>query len=363
MTWRARFFVLSLALVPGCGEERLLGADPEEAAPAAKTAATPLPCEVALESVEQTLGFFALDRQGVVWAAQGKRLYRLGEAGQSAEKVYEFSEPIQGIHCMDQGALLVSTDADRWNPHLPCRLYRSLDGGRRFTQIKRFAASSVLWWSMAHDRRDHLYVGEYGPRGPGQSKRVWKSQDYGESWQVVFTAPDSNGLHLHRVAVDPFTDEVWVTHGDSPFQGVYRSRDQGATWYLERRSQPTAVAFTREAIYWGEDSYRGQVTRCDRQSGQCTAVLEAALLGPYGGSVYDMAVGRQGLIYVPMVKYAEQTHKPTLWVGDGTTWKLLMVLRGKPGAAAGFQHLSPPDRQGYLHLTNLRLAEVCHPPF
>lgn len=361
--------LLLVAGVMACGskEGRLLGPAEEEVASAQglrkPVGAGSLPCEAGLQPMSPTLEIFAVDSQGNAWGAQSRSLYRMGEGGRNAEKVRDFTDPVQGIHFTNNGTLFVSTDADRWNSQKPCRLYRSTDGGRSFVLIRTLRESCALWWSMAHDSRDNFYVGEYGPRGPGQSKRVWKTADYGRSWKLVFQAPDHSGLHIHRVAVDPYTDDVWVTHGDGAFQGMYHSQDQGVTWVKVREAQPTAVAFTRNAIYWGEDTSEGRVTCYDRLTQLFTTVLDASLLGPYGGSVYDMAVSRQGMIYLPMVKYIEQSHKPTLWMGDGKTWKLIVAIEGKEGKAGGFLQISPPDKQGYLYASGNRIVENCHEPF
>lgn len=312
-----------------------------------------------MELVGYHLGFFASEPEGAVLGARGGSLYRILDEGHSLEKLHEFIEPVQGIHVMQSGAVFVSTDADRWDPEKPCRIYRSVDQGATFELVKTIRAGCALWWSMADDRQGNLYLGEYGPRGRGQSKRVWKTEDYGATWRVVFTAPDSEGVHIHRVAVDPYTDFLWVTHGDREFQGTYLSTDRGETWTKVRDAQPTSVVFTEDAIFWGEDTYRGMVTRYDRKTQQFETVLDASSLGPYGGSVYDMAISAAGLIYVPMVKYAEQSHKPTLWIGDGRTWNLLRVIETGAGEYGGFAQISRPDPSGYVYVEGYKMRPVC----
>jgi len=287
-------------------------------------------------------------------------LCRIDSSGRSVVPVHQFADQVRGIHCMNNGTMFVSTDADPWDPTKPCWLHRSTDGGESFTPVKEFPVSCVLWWSMAHDRDDNLYVGEYGPRGVGQSKNVWKTTDYGDTWQIVFQAPDTDGVHIHRVAVDPYTNFVWVSYGDRPHgQGVNLSRDGGATWSKEREAQSTGVAFTSEAIYWGEDNARGIVTRYDRETGQLTTVLEAATRGPYGGSVYDMSVTENGQIVVPMRKYPNETFKPTVWIGSGTQWDLMMEITVPDSVNGGYSQVSPPDKDGYSYVLDHRFEEPC----
>ncbi|MSR84286.1 MAG: hypothetical protein EXS58_15410 [Candidatus Latescibacteria bacterium] len=312
---------------------------------------------VEIRRVKYRLGLFALSPDGQAYGAADKTLYRIVDQGEAIEAVYSFADPIQGLHFLANGYLFVSTDRDRWNPNTPCRIYRSTDQGLSFERVKTLRASCALWWSFASDSQNNLYLGEYGPRDRGLSKKVWKSTDLGKTWRIIFQAPDVDGLHIHRVAVDPFTGDVWVTNGDGPHGATYVSKDGGQQWKWMRSAQPTSVAFTAEAIIWGEDTYEGAVTRYDRQTGLYEKTLSANLEGNYGGSAYDMAQGRSGLIYVPFIKYAEQSHRPSLWVGDGRQWKRLLDLGSKGALFAGFMQISPPDRWGYLYADGYKIKD------
>jgi len=313
--------------------------------------------DVVIRRVNYSLEYFTVDEGGTALGARGGTLYRIIDQGDDIEKIHGFRESIQGIHVLRNGVIIVSTDRDRWNPHTPCRIYRSRDHGATFTRIKTVRAGCALWWSLASDRHDHLYLGEYGPRGRDQSKTVWKTTDGGETWEEVFRAPNIDGVHIHCVAVDPYTDFVWVIHGDTPFQGTYLSEDGGMTWTYVRYAQSTSVAFTEDAIFWGEDTYRGAVTRYDRKTRRFQTVLDASQQGAYGGSIYSMAVGPSGRIFVPMVKYVEQSHVPTLWVGDGWNWELLMRIYNPPKGEGGFLHISNPDQYGNLYIRGFKITE------
>lgn len=332
---------------------------PEVLEPAAKPlgdTGKPLP-EVEVRRVSYRLGLFALDPAGQAYGAADRTLYRIVDQGNGIEAVYTFADPIQGLHFLANGYLFVSIDRDRWSPEAPCRIYRSADQGATFQLVKTLRASCALWWSFASDAQNTLYVGEYGPRERGRSKKVWKSVDLGKTWAVAFQAPDVDGVHVHRVAVDPFTGDLWVTNGDGPHGASYRLSAGSGHWLWQRASQATSVVFTQEGICWGEDTYEGALTWYDRRTQTYEKTLRANREGNYGGSIYDLVRGRSGLIYAPMMKYAEQTHHPSLWVGDGQRWKLLLDLGSKEGKFGGFAQISPPDQWGYLYAEGYKIRD------
>jgi hypothetical protein len=144
-----------------------------------------------------TLRIFTLDNHKNIIGRtfkKGNLLYKVVNNGNSLKPVYTFPEPIVGIHVMTNNYLLVSTDRDHWNPQTPCKIYLSKNNGQSFSCIKTLAESGAIWWSMASDRLNNIYVGEYGPKGINQSKRVWKSSDLGKSWKVIFSAPNFEGF-------------------------------------------------------------------------------------------------------------------------------------------------------------------------
>ncbi len=329
---------------------------PPAAAKALADTARPLPT-VEVRRVSYRVGFFAVDPAGQAYGAADKTLYRIVDQGNRIEAVHSFADPIQALHFLPNGYLFVSIDQDRWKLDKPCRIYRSTDQGLTFARVKTLRASCALWWSFASDSQNNLYLGEYGPRERGFSKKVWKSVDLGQTWQVALQIPDVQGAHIHRVAVDPYTGDVWVTNGDGPHGATYVSRDGGQHWIWQRFSQATSVVFTPEAIIWGEDTFEGAVTRYDRRAGIYEKTLRANREGNYGGSIYDLVQGRSGLIYAPMMKYAEQTHRPSLWVGDGQRWKLLLDLGSKEGKFGGFVQISPPDQWGYLYAEGYKIKD------
>lgn len=311
----------------------------------------------ALVSVEYRLRNLTADQSGRIFGSQGKGLYRIGDEGDRVVPVARFDDIVQGVHATMTGQLVVSVDRDPVDPTSPCTIYLIDPESGSSRVIKRIESASALWWSIASDANGAIYIGEYGPTIAGVSRNVWKSSDEGHSWDVVFQAPSREGVHIHRVAVDPFTQDLWITVGDGrDNRGIFRSRDGGRAFKRELDSQATAVAFTEDAIYWGEDHRKsGRITRLDRASGEAREVLRAAHAGPYGGSIYDMTVAADGTVYAPTMKYPLQGHTATLWRGRNEAWDLVAELPvGFRGAVNG-ETIAGPDRNGWIFMTGYKV--------
>ncbi len=320
----------------------------------------PTPWNITIDSIGHKLSCFALDTNQITLAAERNTLVRILDNGNVIQRIYAFSELIQCIHVMKNGVIIISTDDDRWDASKPCSIYRSNNQGYAFKKIKSIEGGCAIWWSIASDREHNLFIGEYGPKKSDISKTVWKTSDFGENWEKIFQAPNLNGIHIHLVAVDPYTGFLYITYGDLPdSKATYCSENQGKTWTKIRAEQSTAVVFTKDNVYWGEDANvpGGTVTRYDKKTKKFSVVLKASDYGNYGGSIYQIALGNSGLIYVPMVKYREDSHLPTLWVGDGTNWFLLMSMETPLNNFGGFEHISHPDNENFIYVNGYRIKD------
>lgn len=104
------------------------------------------------------------------------------------------------------------------------------------------------------------YLGEY-PLDPDVTPRILGSPDEGRTWSTHATLPDVR--HVHAVTRDPYTDEVWVTTGDTDAEsrigrlqdGTFRPVGQGS-----QRWRAVDLAFTPSAILWGMDCHYADET-------------------------------------------------------------------------------------------------------
>ena len=80
-----------------------------------------------------------LDHQVV--GSKGRKLYRVIRNGNDIELLYEFSDPISGIHVTPELDMVISTDRDHRDPDSPCSIYLS---GKEEEYLKESLQSQVL---------------------------------------------------------------------------------------------------------------------------------------------------------------------------------------------------------------------------
>lgn len=296
------------------------------------------------------LGNLTLGGRGQVYGSRGPELFRVEDNGQRANKLFVFEHKISAIHERADGLLIVATDDGRWEPEKLCRVYRSLDGGQHFEQIKVIQGGTVLWWSLDSDKKGRLYLAEYGPQKQGMSKTLWRSDNDGDEWKIIYQAPDKNKVHLHRVAVDPYMDALWLTIGDGKNRSMLRSTDHGETWQQIDRLQSTAVAFAEDAIYWGQDKKaKPGVLRYDRDTQRFKSYFDPRDYGNYGGSIYDLARLPSGDLIVPFMKYADQSHVSSVWRLSEAGAEIILQLASEEGKGVAIETIAGPDNDGWVY--------------
>ena len=120
-------------------------------------------------------------------------------------------------------------------------IYRSEDGGKSFKNIGLKKSEHIA--KILIDPRDEkiIYVAAQGPLwGPGGDRGLYKSTDYGASWDSVLYISENTGVT--DVVMDPRDPDVlyaasyqrrrhvWTLINGGPESAIYKSTDAGATW-------------------------------------------------------------------------------------------------------------------------------------
>ncbi len=159
------------------------------------------------------------------------------------------------LHPTDPNVVFVAAMGHLWGPNEERGLYRSVDGGERWTRVLAVDANTGAV-DVAMDPADPsiLYAATYqrrrrpwGFHGGGPGSGLWKSTDGGSTWSALTNSGIANGLpegDLGRIGIsvyrsDPRIVYVSIEQGErynasTAYEqreaGVYRSEDRGATW-------------------------------------------------------------------------------------------------------------------------------------
>lgn len=120
-------------------------------------------------------------------------------------------------------------------------IYRSEDGGKNFKNIGLKKSEHIA--KVLIDPRDSkiIYVAAQGPLwGPGGDRGLYKSTDYGVTWDSVLYISENTGVT--DVIMDPRNPDVlyaasyqrrrhvWTLINGGPEGAIYKSTDAGKTW-------------------------------------------------------------------------------------------------------------------------------------
>lgn len=203
----------------------------------------------------------------VLYGTQGRVLLQSTDEWETLDQIHVFDEGynLQAIRELDNGELIVSTNRDEtvgrkaklW---LSTGYQRSNPTAATWTEVLEAGAPQANFnnsWGL-HVYQNIVVAGEYGLRGEDGARRVYLSEDYGQTFALVFdqknvtaTNPDNQpewtqSGHVHTAAWDPYWSRLWVVVGDSPSTATYYSDDKGQTWhYVEGSGGPSpAVQYT-----------------------------------------------------------------------------------------------------------------------
>ena len=219
-----------------------------------------------------------------------------------------------------EGALLIAT-GNPYDPTSERGIWRTEDDGQTWTRVLVMRVGGPANWNWV-TLGNSLFVSEYGKYsldGDGNARQIYRSDDDGRSWELVYDEPPQETRHCHLLLADPWGGCLYQYWGDADEQ-VIRSCDGGDTWeWIHDYYQPIAGIAREEGIYTGHEGIgKPGVTRYERDTG-----LSKHVWSPWFAVDGDECIRgmfeHEGVIYVP-----NSMHRQAMWASaDGDHWTLL----------------------------------------
>jgi hypothetical protein len=80
--------------------------------------------------------------------------------------------------------------------------------------LKLMNCRNILHQGMCRTERGDLFFGEYGNNPNRTAVPIYRSQDFGLSWQTIYSFPTGKIKHVHGCYWDQIEKKVWIFTGD-----------------------------------------------------------------------------------------------------------------------------------------------------
>lgn len=266
------------------------------------------------------------DSQGRLFALAGNDIYRSTDEGVTWMKVGDFNNfnasfLLLYIDSRDYIFASVYIFGQGW------LLKRSVDHGSSWSTV--LSGYSALW-EMDEASNGSLYLNNYVGTTPNEGNDfVLRSDDGGATWIETYNVSGID--HIHCVAVDDYTDEVYIATGDGQYQStLQRYNSSTGNWDILSNDtktilqyETTQITFDSDYVYFWHNAQMQSYRM--KKSGTSTSDFEIVFQGFYfkdvGDSNFVYEAVRIGDVYL------FGTDEGQLWGSwDGEHWVKLFDM-------------------------------------
>ncbi|MDH3661545.1 MAG: hypothetical protein OEU92_16210 [Alphaproteobacteria bacterium] len=228
--------------------------------------------------MERAAGLVLQDeRHGVLWASDGFSIYR-SEGDRGFLKVHRVTPPLGLIWAasfrtlrnflgLEETIEVFPLERDLLLVFVGGEIQRiDLKSGEtevvhRLRYYGRGEGRGVMPFGITADDQGRVYYGEYMTRRlqEGETVALFRSDDQGRNFEIVYEFPAIVVRHIHAVQWDPFDEVLWMGTGDGDEQSrVGYSKDFGETFlWVGQGSQDfrtVSFVFAEDQVAWLSDT-------------------------------------------------------------------------------------------------------------
>jgi hypothetical protein len=137
--------------------------------------------------------------------------------------------------------------------------------------LKLKQCKNVLHQSICTTPCGKIFFGEYGNNKERNSVNVYRSDDYGKNWIVVYSFPAGQIRHVHGCYYDPYENKIWTLTGDFKNENLilksdFDFNDLEIIGDGSQKYRAVSIFFELEFVHWImdspiEDSYQFTMNR------------------------------------------------------------------------------------------------------